>query len=413
MSQENGYDPLESGRRRRPDALIIIALLALLALGALAIGLAALIKHGLSIDTLNGEVFVLQGNVTTLDERVTPLEEEVVVLTQNASDLAGRVTVLEEELVNVTTRLTVVEASLPPAAMPAHGWLAFWWQDEYSGLKHSWARFNETTGLMIGSPIPYTPSEARQSSPPGKSQFSNGPAPYDMSYLVFSFLALSRYLVRHNTLAGTYQRTDLGATPVSHGLPELVVYDPVNTRYLVACTVTPATSAYGLVVLDETTGALTPLTGVGGTFPPNNNQALDLEVIGGYVLLFDRWDDDARKGHIIFYNSTTGQYVSESFFNGTVVAYPGTFVPSIHQYVPNFGNAVLWYTAAGYNPSAFRLNLVLMPVPGGGYERELGWIEGTSEEDLLSKLLSGNYDINLTQHQTPFMLNGGVYISDS
>jgi hypothetical protein len=372
----------ETTRGNNNGLLLLLLLLLLLAVGALVIGLVALIKHGMSIDTLNEET-------NTLIEQVVVLQEEA----ENAT----------QQIANLTDRIDVMETLLAPT--PVNGWLAFWWEDSSTGLKHSWARFNVTSGLMIGTPVPYTPSETRESSPPGKAQFSRGPAANDLAYLVFVAVINTHYLVRHNTAAGTYLRTNLGTNPTNHNSPDMVVYDPVHARYVGACTIPTQSFKYGLVVINESTGAITPLTGEFGTLPASSNQALDLEVIGPYVLLFDRWDDNSSKAHIMFYNSTDGQYVGESFIGGSLVPYPGTFLPSIHEYGP----ARLWYIAGGYDPATFRLHVIMAPL-SASYEREFGWIEGTSEADLLTKLLSGAYDIHFTQHQSSFLLNAGVFI---
>jgi hypothetical protein len=301
---------------------------------------------------------------------------------------------------------TVRILSTPPAI---NGWLAFWWVS--SGNRHEWARFNETTGALIGNYIPYSPSETRQSSPPGKSQFSRGPGPNEMAYLIWSEVTLDRYLVRHNTQLGTFLRTDLGPDPLNHQNPEVLVYDPLHLRYVGAAPITTQSNRYGIVVIDENTGVVTPLTGETGVLPPlapsgPTNQALDLEIIADKILFFDRWDDNlALVGHIIFYNSSDGGYLSESFFNGTIIPYPGTFLPTFITFNQRF-----WYISAGYDRTTFRLNLVITTV-SAGHNRGFAWIQGSSEADLLQKLESGNYDIHITQFMPPFQLNAGVFIN--
>jgi hypothetical protein len=63
-----------------------------------------------------------------------------------------------------------------------------------------------------------------------------------------------------------------------------------------------------------------------------------------------------------------------------------------------------------YDPATFRLYVVI-GVSSAGFQRETGWIQGTSEQDLLTKLMSGNYDIHITQHQTAQQLNGAVFLT--
>jgi hypothetical protein len=190
-----------------------------------------------------------------------------------------------------------------------------------------------------------------------------------------------------------------------------VVYDPLNTRYVGFAPIITQSNRYGAVIIDENTGAVTPLTGELGVLaplPPSTltKQVLDVEIIADKILFFDRWDDILYTvGHIMFYNSTDGGYLSDSFFNGTIIPYPGTFLPTFLSY----DIRRLFYIAAGYDSSTFRLNLVITTVPGSS-DRALGWIQGSSEADLLQKLESGNYDIYITQFLTALTLNAGVFI---
>jgi hypothetical protein len=362
-------------RRRRTSTVVVVGVFSLLLLAALAIALAALINSVLKLDTLNRDV-----------------------------------TILSNETADLITRLNEAEATIAILqAPPIHGWLAFWWTDPSYGQKHSWARFNETTGLMIGTPIPYSPSEARGSVFPNKAQFSRGPGPNELIYLVLADFTFAHYLVRHNTATGTYLRTNLGTNPADHETPTIVDYDPIHGRYIGVADITSQSQRHALVVMDENSGVITPLTGAGGLLAPAPvNNVLDMEVIGGYVLVFERWDDSpTQQGRILFYNSSDGQYVSESFFNGTFIPYNGTFTLSFYDPPPP---SRLFYIAGSYNAATFRLHLILLPT-SAGYERDFAWIQGDSESDLLNKLLTGNYDLHLTQHQSPFQLNAGVYLT--
>lgn len=365
--------------RHRGFAGICFLILALLVgLAALIIALIYGISNSNSIDGINR-------SLEEIDETLLRHNETIESLT----------------ILNETVRILTT----PPAI---NGWLAFWWVS--SGNRHEWARFNETTGALIGNLIPYTPSETRQSSPPGKSQFSRGAGPNEMAYLIWSEVTLDRYLVRHNTQLGTFLRTDLGPDPLNHQNPEVLVYDPLHLRYVGAAPITTQSNRYGIVVIDENTGIVTPLTGETGVLPPlapsgPTNQVLDLEIIADKILFFDRWDDNlALVGHIIFYNSSDGGYLSESFFNGTIIPYPGTFLPTFITFNQRF-----WYISAGYDRTTFRLNLVITTV-SAGHNRGFAWIQGSSEADLLQKLESGNYDIHITQFMPAFQLNAGVFI---
>lgn len=353
----------EKERRRRRNGLILIfVLLLVLALAALAIALVSLFKGGSSIEEINRELIIQNETITTLENRVSP--------------------------------------------SAINGWVAFWWEEQYTGLKHSWARFNITTGKMIDLPVPYSPSEARQSSPPGKSQFSRGPEPNDLVFLMYADVSLERYLVRHNTETKTYLKTDLGANPANHNSPQIMDYDPTNERYIALAPITSASNKFGVVLLDETTGVITPLTGAGGTLPPAPvNTVLDMEVIGDRILMFDRWDDSTSKGHIFFYNSSDGQYLSESFFNGTFIPYAGTFIPTFLT----VASARLWYIAGSYDASTFRMHFIVGNT--GLYDRAFAWAQGESEADLLEKLESGNYDLYFSQNLSPFQFNAGVFIA--
>lgn len=137
------------------------------------------------------------------------------------------------------------------------------------------------------------------------------------------------YLVRHSMALHTYNKTVLGTPPTNHGLPEILFYDTVNARYIGMATITSQSSKYGVVIIDADTGAITPLTGAAGTLPPTNNFGLDMQIIGNRIYYFERYDDDSNKGLINWYDRDDGQYLGRSFFNGSFVAYPGTFVPTV------------------------------------------------------------------------------------
>lgn len=438
--------------RRWWTRLILLLLLLLFLVATFIIAMVALIHHAMSIDALNRDVDILTTETADLIERTGALETKVVGIMDNVTVVQGEVanhtqrletieTKLDGVMNNVTdvqdtistliTNTTAIQETIDTlitntttlqnlvdslvSAAPIHGWMLFWWEDPAYGNKHSWARFNETTGVMVGTQVPYSPSEARQSSPPGKSQFSRGPNPNDMIYLVFSDSTNLQYLVRHNPAAGTYLQTYLGANPTNHGPAFVVDYDPLNARYIAVSWSTIQSFAHCLVIIDENTGVITPLSGAGGTLAPAPmNNVLDMEVIADYVLIFERYDDDnanptGMTNRILFYNSTDGQYMSQSFHNGSYAAYPGTFLSANLQNLPT-GFHVRWFVAASYDPATFRLHVVL-GVSSAGYQREVGWIQGTSEADLLSQLLSGNYVINIVQHQNPFQLNAGVFLT--
>lgn len=404
-----------NGKKKPNTSLVLVILIWLAIVFVLAIALWALIWNRVSIDALDRDLETLSNETGALIERVNDVEgnatEQIAVLEEELANATVRITTLENETLTLTT---LIENIVVPAG-PIHGWMLFWWQDPAFGNKHSWARFNETTGVMIGTQVPYSPSEARQGSPPGKAQFSRGPNPNDMIYLVFSDNTNLQYLVRHNPAAGTYLQTYLGAEPANHGPAFIVDYDPLNARYIAVSWSLTQSFAHCLVIIDENTGVITPLSGAGGTLAPAPmNNVLDMEVIGGYVLIFERYDDDnanpnGMTNRILFYNSTDGQYLSQSFHNGTYAAYPGSILSANLQNLPT-GYHVRWFVAASYDPATFRMHVVL-GVSSAGYQREVGWIQGTSEADLLSQLLSGNYVINAVQHQNPFQLNAGVFLT--
>lgn len=406
----------EKNRRWR-NRLLILILLLLLLVATFIIAMIALIRHGESIDTLNRDVNILTTETADLMERTGTIETELDGVQTAIDTLITNTTAIQETVDTFITNTTYFQNLVDSlvSAAPIHGWMLFWWQDASYGNKHSWARFNETTGVMLGDRVPYSPSEARQGSPPGKSQFSRGPNPNDMTYLVWPESTLAQYLMRHNPAAGTYLQTYLGSIPANHAPPFIVDYDPLNARYIAVSWSTIQSFAHCLVIIDENTGVITPLSGAGGTLAPAPmNNVLDMEVIGGYVLIFERYDDDDTNpngltNRILFYNSTDGQYVSQSFHNGTYAAYPGSILSSNLQNLPT-GFHVRWFVAASYDPATFRMHVVL-GVSSAGYQREVGWIQGSSEADLLSQLLSGNYVINAVQHQNPFQLNAGVFLT--
>jgi hypothetical protein len=411
----------DDDRRRVGIGLLFLAML----IGAIALALAIVygVTNGQSISVLERDVILIEETLEEVQTKstgimmnVTTLQDKTTAMMMNVTDLQNRTTYLEETvdtlITNTTTLINLVDSFV--SAAPIHGWMLFWWES-LNGQKHSWARFNETTGTMVGTPVPYSPSEARQGSPPGKSQFSRGPNPNDMVYLVWPESTLAQYLMRHNPAAGTYLQTYLGANPANHGPAFIVDYDPLNARYIAVSWSTIQSFAHCLVIIDENTGVITPLSGAGGTLAPAPmNNVLDMEVIGNYVLIFERYDDDyanptGMTNRILFYNSTDGQYVSQSFHNGTYTAYSGSILSSNLQNLPT-GFHVRWFVAASYDPETFRLHVVL-GVSSAGYQREVGWIQGSSEADLLAQLLSGNYVINAVQHQNPYQLNAGVFLT--
>jgi hypothetical protein len=170
MFRRIGEKTEEGKKKERRHGLAGICFLIL----ALLVGLAALIaalvfgiSNSNSIDNINR-------SLEEIDETLLKHNETIESLT----------------ILNETVRIL----STPPAI---NGWLVFWWTP--AGNRHEWARFNETTGARIGNTIPYSPSETRQGGPPGKSQFSRGPGPNEMAYLIWSDYNLVRYFVRHNT----------------------------------------------------------------------------------------------------------------------------------------------------------------------------------------------------------------------
>ena len=54
--------------------------------------------------------------------------------------------------------------------------------------------------------------------------------------------------------------------------------------------------------------------------------------------------------------------------------------------------------------------MVLGGEGGGAVDRGLGWINASSEQELATKLFSGNYDIYLTRDQPGQTLNAATYI---
>lgn len=426
----------EDKRRRRWVGVIILAFVVGIIAFGLALGFGISNSHSISridgeLERQNETIEEIISNVTLLEDKTTEVMDNVTDVQTKLDGVMNNVTDLQDTVNTLITNTTEIQETIDTlitntttlqnlvdiltTAAPIHGWMLFWWEDPSYGNKHSWARFNETTGVMVGTPVPYSPSEARQGSPPGKAQFSRGPNPNDMTYLVWPEATLAQYMMRHNPAAGTYLQTYLGANPTDHGPVFIVDYDPLNARYIGVSWSTIQSFAHCLVIIDENTGAITPLSGAGGTLAPAPmNNVLDMEVIGNYVLIFERYDDDdanpnGMTNRILFYNSTDGQYLSQSFHNGTYAAYPGSILSSNLQNLPT-GFHVRWFVAASYDPETFRLYVVL-GVSSAGYQREVGWIQGSSEEDLLDQLLSGNYVINAVQHQNPFQLNAGVFLT--
>jgi len=315
------------------------------------------------------------------------------------SALDRDVLLLSDQAANITQQIEDITNT------PISGWLAFWWTQPSSAYKHSWARFDPMTGKKIGSNIPYSPSEARASSA-FKSQFKRGANPQDLVFMMEGDRSGISYMVRHNLILGTYNKTVLGTAPTNHVLPEVMAYDTVNQRYIAICRISTVGSRYAVVVIDPDTGVITPLTGEGGALPPAPvNQALAVQVIGNRIYFFERWDDGPGKGRIIWFDRDTGQYVGESFFGGSFIAYPGTFIPTA---LTNSSPDTLWFQSVGYDAQNARLLVVLGEA--GTADRFFAKIQGTDEADLMAKMESGGYDLYLTQHQITEHVNAACWI---
>lgn len=382
---------------------LAVAIVALV-LGGLAIGLTTYWPGATS--KLDGEVAALQAEIDNLTTYVGYIPEPLRVTDVEAKEPSHEITVTADNVI-ITGNLTVAGSIItaPPPELPISGWLAFWWTDPSFGYKHSWARFDPLTGKKIGTNIPYSPSEARQSSQ-FKSQFKPGANPHEIAFMLQGDRSGIGYMVRHNLVLGTYNKTVLGAAPANHYPPEIMTYDAVNQRYIAMCRISSASFRYAVVIIDPDTGVITPLTGDGGTLPPAPvNQALDMQVIGNRIYFFERWDDGPGKGRIIWFDRDTGQYVGNSFFNGVFVPYPGTFVPTVwtDSYI------YMWFQSVGYDAQNARLLVVLGEV-GGGYDRTFARIQGANETDLMAKMESGNYDLLLTQHQMAEQINAACWI---
>lgn len=374
----------------------------LLLVAAFVIAVLALVLRGQAIDGLNRDLEILSNETVDLIERTNALEDAAGNATQQIGDLEQRVETLENNTEIFTQLFETL--LLPP---PIHGLVGFWWADSLN-LRLDWARFNDTTGAMLGPHIPYSTTEYRVSSgPPGKVQYARGPGPSQLIYLVWAGTSFVRYLVRHDTAAETFLKTDLGPDPVGHDNPEMTAYDRGNGRYIAMAAVTAQSNKYGVVVIDENTGAVTELSGAAGTLPPAPvNVALAVDVIGDKILFFDRYDDNpANLGHIIFYNSSDGQYLSESFFQGTFIPAPGTFLPTFLT-IPL---TRMFYLGVGYDEANSRLHVLFSTISGPA-DRVFAYIQGTSEADLLSKLQSGNYDLHLAKFMPAPLLNTITYI---
>jgi len=364
-------------------------------LGVLSLGV-AIVALILAL-VFNSQVYGATGK---LDRDVLILEEEIQNVTQQLEDQAQNFT---QQLQNQTQNLT--QQLEDHANPPITGWLGFWWEDPSFGYKSSWARFDPLTGKKLGNNIGYSPSEARQSSA-FKAQFKAGAEANSIAFMLQGDRSGVNYMIRHNMALGTYNKTVLGAAPANHFRPAIMAYDPFNARYIGMASITTQSFRYGVVIIDADTGVITPLTGDTGTLAPlPQNQALDMQVIGNRIYYFERWDDAPGKGRIIWFDRDNGQYVGQSFFNGTFIPYPGTFVQTFltDSYI------YMWYQSVGYDAQNARLYMVLGEV-GGGYDRNFAWIQGTDEADLMAKLESGNYDIYLTQHQPAEIINAACWI---
>jgi len=291
---------------------------------------------------------------------------------------------------------------------PVNGFVAFWWVLPIGlGGKVSWGRVDTERGTLIGPPVPYSPSESRSTGRPGKVQFSRGVGPNDMVYMIRAYPTDIHYMIRHNTELGTYQKTDIGNDPPNHGPPQIITYDEVNSRYIAMAgiiSMPPHNGKHVVVIIDPDTGVITPLTGTAGPYQYISNAALDMEVIGNRIFYFDQYYEN-EPGHIIFYDRDSGTYLGESVFQGNLIPYPGTFTQTWYNDTEN----KIWFVGVGYDKTQFRLHLALGGI-GGTWNRNFAWIEADSEEDMIQKLESGNYDIYLTQHQPYETINSAAWI---
>lgn len=286
---------------------------------------------------------------------------------------------------------------------PITGFVAFWWITPFNVYKTEWGRFNSETGLLKGGPIPYSPSESREQGAPGKVQFATGNGPNELVYALVGENSGEHYMVRHNTAMGTFMKTTLGSNPPDHEAPEIIAYDKVNARYIGMAPISTQSFRYGVVIINESTGMISPLTGAAGAVPPHAQQVLDMEVIGNRIYVFDRVD--ANEGRINYYDRDTGQYLGFSTFAGSIVPYPGTFQPTWIQ--APFTR--LWIQSTAYDVQNSRLHVVLGS-GGGSTDRVFAWIDANTESELMTKLETGAYDFNLTQYQPAQVINGAAWI---
>lgn len=287
---------------------------------------------------------------------------------------------------------------------PVKGWVAFWWNNPAYGNSPAWGNFDTEFGNMIGPPIGYVTTDARTG---GKLQYGKGNGTYTLTSIMNPFIAPSkRFLFQLNTLSHIYIETELQANPAGHNTPTLVSYDKLHDRYVAMATLT-SPNRYGLVTIDISTGVIMPFTGTGGLSGPADDTELDMTILGDYIFVSVR---KLGKVFLNAYNRTDGQYISSSTFNGTVVTYPNTLEP---LWIGENLDENLWIISFGYDESNIQLNVVLGGEGGGGVDRGLGWVNATSEQELASRLLSGNYDIYLTRDQPTQTLNAGTFIDHS
>lgn len=286
--------------------------------------------------------------------------------------------------------------------IPVTGWVAFWWLNPNTNLVSAWARFHEEHGTVIPpGRIGYGTTEGRDG---GKVQYGKGNGTATMCAIINPEQVVNTYYLAHyQTVDHEYYVTELSAPPTDHEVPRIVTYDPLYNRFVAVSQLSTPTR-YGLVTIDSITGQIDEFTGTNvSNATPDSEQILDMEIIGDQIVLF------TRKGTLYFhfFDRATGIYSSSSTWNGTKISYPQSYIPLWLQNAEN-----VWFNGVGYNPATYKLNVIIggSTSEGGSLNRALGWIQATSEQDMLQKLVSGNFDIYLTRNQPIYTLHAGTFI---
>ena len=285
---------------------------------------------------------------------------------------------------------------------PTSGLVGFWWHVNVNdGRVPGWAFFNATTGRKVDDKdVGYSLTEDRRGQNPRVHQYGSGNQSNSLVTIVNPAFNLSiDILWEHNVDTGVNRQVLLGDIPMGYEAPRIVTYDPLYNRYVAAT----AGGPQAIVVIDATTGAITPLTPNGEKSPFTGTVMDIIPLAGSYVVSLSQTPAEA----FIFFDRESGNYTGVSpLFSGTFEHTGSNFIPWTL-----FGRNP-YFTGLGYDQQNTRLYFVTYPGGVGSVtNRKLGYTEADTEEQLLANLMANNFTAILLQYQPREQINALEYIN--